>query len=286
MHLPVQLSQKVVVITGGGRGIGRSIALACASAGADVVVSARSKIEIESVASEIAHLGKGRSLAIACDVSSSESVGNLFTQTEKHFGPVFGLICAAGVYGAIGPFDETSFEEWEEGVRINLIGTARCMHEALKGMRKRKSGRVILFSGGGQAAMPCFSSYVTGKGGIWRLTETLGAEYAPHGVWINAVTPGAVNTKFLDDLLAAGPVKVGQEFYQKSLKQRDEGGVPPQKAAELVMYLLGPDSIGLSGRTLSAIWDSYREIKDAAAVSKTDLYTMKRVVTPEGGTRN
>jgi NAD(P)-dependent dehydrogenase (short-subunit alcohol dehydrogenase family) len=152
-------------------------------------------------------------------------------------------------------------------------------------MKRRGEGRIILFSGGGQGALPNFTSYVASKGAILRFTETLGAELAPHGVFVNAISPGAVNTKFLDDLLAAGPSKVGEAVYQKSLKQRQEGGVPPEKAADLALYLLSPEATGLCGKNLSAVWDNYRDMKNPAALSQTDLYTMRRVVDERGGTR-
>src|SRR5262249_30266680 len=156
-------------------------------------------------------------------------------------------ICAAGIYGPIGPFEETSLEEWERTFDVNVFGTIRCVHAVAGEMKKARQGRIVLMSGGGQGALSNFSAYVSTRGAILRFPETIGAELAPFGVFVNAISPGAVNTKFLDELLAAGPEKVGQEFYQKSIRQRDQGGVPPEKAAELTLYLLSKASEGLFG---------------------------------------
>ena len=133
--------------------------------------------------------------------------------------------------------------------------------------------------------MPSFSDYVTSKGGIWRLTETLAAELAPKGIFVNAMAPGAVNTKLLDDLLTAGPDRVGQETYQRSLKQREDGGQSPEKACDLALYLLSKESKDLYGKTLSAVWDSFRDLGDPKSLSKSDVYCYRRVVDGKGNTR-
>ncbi|MDR3607835.1 MAG: SDR family NAD(P)-dependent oxidoreductase [Oligoflexia bacterium] len=281
----MKLQNQIILITGGGRGIGKTIGLACAREGAKVVLAARSKAQVEQAAADISKETGARVLGLACDVSNGAQIEALFSRIENELGTVTGLVCAAGIYGPIGPFETNSIEEWVHAVDVNLLGTARTVHRAISGMKARKGGHIVLFSGGGVAAFPNFSSYVTGKGGIWRFTETLGAELAPHGINVNCIAPGAVNTQFLEELLAAGPERVGKDFYEKSLRQKEEGGASPEKAAALAVYLLSDESTGLYGKNLSALWDDYRNIRDKAATSRSDLYTMRRVVTPEGGTR-
>ena len=282
----MDLQNRVVVVTGGGRGIGAAVALAAAQVGARVVISARSEGELNATAARIAQATKAEVLPVVADLSTAAGVEKLLAQAERSLGPTYGLVCAAGAYGTIGRFEETSFEEWRQGVEVNLIGVARCMHAFVQGMRQRRDGRIVLFSGGGQGPLPRFSSYVTSKGGIWRLAETLGAEFAEYGVFVNAIAPGAVNTKFLDELLAAGPEKVGPVFYEKSLTQRQQGGVAPERVAECAIYLLSDASRGLYGKTLSAVWDRYRDWRDLDRLSKSDLYSYRRVVTEAGSTRD
>lgn len=277
------LTGRHVLITGGGRGIGLSIALACAKAGAMVTVLARSEKDLAEAERQIKSVGQG--IALRADVSDDAQLTRALESAYNANGPIYGLICAAGVYGAIGPFAQVKFEDWAQTIEINLIGTARTVHRALKFMNSPDGARVVFFSGGGQGPMPNFSDYVTSKGAIWRLTETLGAELAAKKIYVNAVAPGAVNTRLLDELLEAGPDRVGQEVFNKSLQQRDSGGQSPEKAAELCLYLLSPKSAGLYGKTLSAIWDRYQEFENCEQLSKSDLFAYRRVVDAKGNTR-
>jgi NAD(P)-dependent dehydrogenase (short-subunit alcohol dehydrogenase family) len=276
-----KISNEVVLITGGGRGIGRAIAEACAQTGYKVAIAARSRKELDETADGIQARGQS-CRGFLCDVNEPDSVVNLVRSVENELGTVYGLVCAAGIYGEIGPFWKTPIDAWESAVDVNLKGTARAIHAALPGMIREKRGRVILFSGGGQGPLPSFSPYATSKGAIWRLTETLGAELAPFNIFTNAIAPGAVNTRFLEDLIAAGPDKVGQAAYQKAKDQQQKGGEPPEKAAALCLYLLSERSYGLYGKILSAIWDDYENFAsrfgDLSQMSRTDIFSVRRVV--------
>lgn len=268
----MNLKGKVIVITGGGRGIGREIGKVCADAGARVILAARSQADLD----------ESKALfpceTVKADVTDAKALAGLM----KTAGSIDGLVCAAGIYGTMGPFVETPFDEWAKAIEINLLGTARTVHAAYPHLKK--GSRVVLFSGGGQGSMNNFSAYTTSKGGIWRLTETLGGELLEKGIYLNAIAPGAVNTKLLDELLEAGPDKVGKEVYEKSLQQKKSGGTSPKKAADLVLWLLGPQSEGLAGKTLSAVWDPYPTFQ-APDLMKSEIFTFRRVVKPDGGTR-
>jgi len=182
----------------------------------------------------------------------------------------------------VGPFEELSIDAWEATIQVNLFGTARVAHAVIPAMKRRGGGRIVFMSGGGQGPLPRRTAYVTGKGAIWRLTESLGAELAPAKIYVNAIAPGAVNTVILDDILRAGPEKLE---YADAVKQRETGGTPPAKAAELAAFLLSERSAGLSGKILSAVWDDYAGWTDLEGISRSDLYTMRRVTRPDGGTR-
>ena len=279
------LSGKVVVITGGSRGIGQAVALACAREGMRVAVCARSSEELEDTRALVARETREELLTGTADVAEARSVGEFVARTERELGPAYALVCAAGILGAIGPIDETPFEQWEQSIRVNLFGTVHAIRAVLAGMKGRGAGRIVLFSGGGQGPLPRRTSYAASKGALWRLTESLGHELAPSGVYVNAIAPGAVNTQFLADVLAAGPERAGLDAYDDALEQERAGGAPAQRAADLAMYLLSDASAGLYAKIISAIWDDYRDWRDLGKISKSDRYTMKRVVSPDGRTR-
>jgi NAD(P)-dependent dehydrogenase (short-subunit alcohol dehydrogenase family) len=279
------LSGKVAVVTGGSRGIGRAIAFLCARRGMRIALCARSPGELEEARSAIERETNARVFAHPVDVDNEQAVVDFVDRTERELGSPHALVCAAGILGAVGSFEETSSAEWERAVRVNLFGAARCIRALLPGMRRRGSGRIVLFSGGGQGPLPRRTSYAASKGAIWRLTESLGAELAPAGIFVNAIAPGAVNTRFLDDLLVAGPDRAGSDAHQKAHEQQRQGGNSAERAADLALFLLSDESAGLTGKVVSAVWDRYRDWRDLTALSATDQFTMKRVVTRDGRTR-
>jgi NAD(P)-dependent dehydrogenase (short-subunit alcohol dehydrogenase family) len=151
-------------------------------------------------------------------------------------------------------------------------------------MVKNKKGKIINFAGGGDGPFPHFSAYSASKISLIRLTETVAAEYKESGIDINIIAPGPVNTYLLEESLAAGMDKVGEEQYKKFLKQKEEGGVPPEKAAGLCVFLASSRSNGLTGRYLSAVWDNYDAIPDhLKEIIGSDAYTLRRVKPEDRG---
>lgn len=282
----MQLEGKVIAITGGGRGIGRSTAEYLKSRGALVAVCARSTSDLKELAIALEKINDLPFITQTCDVTNRKQTHEFFRSIGSKWKKIDGLICAAGVYGAIGSFVKTPFEEWEKAININLKGTALTVHEAYSFFDKAKGGKIILYSGGGQGPLPNFSAYAASKGAISRLTETLGAELADERIYLNAIAPGAVNTQLLDELLKAGPETVGKAFYEKSIAQKEQGGTSPLRAAELTAWLLSEKSDGLYGKTLSAVWDPYQEFTRLADLSKSDIYQVRRVVDNFGNTRS
>jgi NAD(P)-dependent dehydrogenase (short-subunit alcohol dehydrogenase family) len=189
------------------------------------------------------------------------------------------------VYGAIGELASVDAEEWKRTFDINLFGVFNVIQEVLPAFAASTASsgsarkKIINFSGGGDGPLPNFSAYSTSKVAIVRLTETLAKEFAERNIDVNAVAPGSVNTKILQDALAAGEASVGKEMYAKFLKQKEEGGVGPEKAAALCIFLASDDSNGLSGKLISAVWDKYDEWSkdDIARLMQSDTLTLRRV---------
>jgi NAD(P)-dependent dehydrogenase (short-subunit alcohol dehydrogenase family) len=152
-------------------------------------------------------------------------------------------------------------------------------------MRKANYGKIINLSGGGATnPLPRISAYAASKAAVVRMNETLAEELKDAHVDVNAIAPGALNTRLLDEVLEAGPEKVGKDFYERSLKQRDKGGAPLEKGAELAVFLASKESDGITGRLISALWDRWEEFpKWRDEMAKNDVYTLRRIVAKDRG---
>ncbi len=269
-----KLENKKTVITGGSRGIGKAIAEAFLREGAEVWLAARSASELQETTKVLSRLGQVRCSAL--DVSDRKAVARFAGEVQKIWGGVQILVNGAGVYGPIGIVSDVDPEEWLAALTVNLYGTFLMTHDFAPLMAPGST--IINFVGGGEGAYPHFSSYVAAKGGIARFTETVAAELKNKGIAVNAIAPGAVNTKLLDDLLKAGPEKSGKENYEKAMKQKNSGGVSPEKAASLCVWLASDASKGLTGKILSAVWDNFEKIPERMEdIMKSDVYTFRRV---------
>jgi NAD(P)-dependent dehydrogenase (short-subunit alcohol dehydrogenase family) len=132
--------------------------------------------------------------------------------------------------------------------------------------------------------LPRFSAYAASKVAIVRLTETLAEELRETHVDVNAIAPGALNTRLLEEVLQAGPDKVGREFYERSLKQRDQGGVTLEKGAALAVFLASAKSDGISGRLVSAVWDKWDGLAEKRQqLAGSDIYTLRRIAPQDRG---
>ena len=195
------LTGQVAVITGGGRGIGRAIALKFAGEGAAVVVAARTKSEIEAVAKEIGDAG-GRATAVPADVAEEKHCEHLIRASEAQFGRVDILVNNAGEYGPVKPVEEINPAEWDRVIAVHLRGSYLLTRLALPGMYARGSGVILNISSlSAKSAFAWGSPYAAAKAGMLGLTRVTAAEAARKGVRVNAICPGPVTeTKMSKDL--------------------------------------------------------------------------------------
>jgi 3-oxoacyl-[acyl-carrier protein] reductase len=268
------LANRTAIVTGGSRGLGREIARALSAAGAKVLITGRERAALDEAAAE---LGVA---ALQADVGDAAACAEVVEAAERRFGPVSVLVNNAGVYGPMGPIEDVDFGEWADAIRINLFGTVLMCRAVIPGMRARGYGKIVNLSGGGATApLPRFSAYAASKAAVVRLTETFGEELRDAGIDVNAIAPGALNTRLLDQVLDAGPERVGEAFYARSLEQRDNGGAGFERAARLAVFLASPDSDGISGRLLSALWDDWAGLPaQRDALMAGDVYTLRRIV--------
>jgi NAD(P)-dependent dehydrogenase (short-subunit alcohol dehydrogenase family) len=279
------LAGRSALITGASQGLGLEIARAYIAEGAGVFLCARDARALGETAERLRDAKEGAEVGFqAADVSDPEAVSSLVSAATERFPGLSILVSNAGVYGPIGPIEEVDWNAWVHAVEINLFGSVLPAREIIPQLRRVGSGKVIQISGGG-ATQPLegLSSYAASKAAVVRFMETLALELAGDHVDVNAIAPGAMNTRMLDQLLAAGPDAVGEAFYAKAIQQRDAGGTPPAKGAELAVWLGSGASDGVTGKLLSAVWDPYREFDDHREELATDIYTLRRIVPGDRG---
>lgn len=276
-----------VVITGGSHGLGQAVAQACVDAGADILVCARGAGELEETCRELRARARQDQIVLseAADVSDPGAVSRLIKTACERLPRFAGVVNNAGIYGPKGNIEDVSWEEWAHAIAVNLFGTALMCRAAIPVFRAQQYGKIVNLSGGGATApMPRLSAYAASKAAVVRLTETLAHEARQAHIDINAVAPGAVNTRMLEELLEAGPAKVGQALFDKALQQKATGGAPPAKGAALCVYLLSQASDGITGRLLSALWDPWPALESRAAeLDATDVYTLRRIIPKDRG---
>jgi len=202
----VLLENRVAVITGGARGMGRAIALKFAAEGCDVVVNALHIEGAEKVAGEIKALGR-KSLAVKADISKSAEVNTMVAQTIKKFGKIDILVNNAGGVGVKGGDSATATEaDWDKILDVNLKGPFLCCIAVIPYMKKQGYGKIINLSSMG-AVHPAVSvlHYHSAKAGVLGLTTNLAFELAPFNIYVNAIVPGPIETPFWDSLQPPGP---------------------------------------------------------------------------------
>ncbi len=286
----MKLQGKRILITGASQGLGLAVAERCLAEGADVAVCARTQEAIERVGAALrARADQGgrpqRVVAAVADVSNAAEVEALVARVDRELGGLDGLVNNAGIYGPKGLIEEVDWAAWAKAVEINLFGTVLPCRAVLPGFRKRGAGKIVNLSGGGATApLPRFGAYAASKAAVVRFTETLAEELRGTAIDVNAVAPGALNTRLLDEVIAAGPDKVGQAFYDRALKQKADGGAPLEKGAALCAFLLSSESDGITGRLLSAVWDPWADLPARRAeLAASDIYTLRRIVPKDRG---
>lgn len=271
-----------VLITGASQGLGRAIAEACVAEGAHVFLCARGAAPLKQTRDELAKRTTDGQLVLAqvADVSQPDQVRLLIESAQRQLPRLDGLVNNAGIYGPMGLIEDVDWQEWVRAIEINLMGPVLLCREVLPIFRRQGRGKIVNLSGGGATSpLPRISAYAVSKAAIVRFTETLAEETRGASIDVNAIAPGALNTRLLDEVLVAGPDKVGHGFYHRALKQKEEGGAPLFRGAELCVFLLSTASDGITGRLISAVWDPWATLPERRAELETsDVYTLRRIV--------
>jgi len=245
------------------------------------------RIRLREVEAELRKQARPGQLVIGCpgDVARPEQCLAAVAQAEKLLPNLSILVNNAGVLGPTGLVEEVDWDDWVQALEINLFGTVFMCRAILPLLRAKGYGKIINLSGGGATApMPRMSAYAASKAAVVRFTETLAEEARDCHIDVNAIAPGALNTRFLEQMLAAGPEQIGPSYYERALKQRDQGGASPEKAAALAVLLASPVSDGITGRLISAVWDNWSELPARQQqLAQSDIYTLRRIIPEDRG---
>jgi glucose 1-dehydrogenase len=242
----MRLENKVAVVTGSSSGIGAAIARAFAAEGAAVVVNySRHEDPAQKVLDQIEGAG-GRGAVVAADVSDPREVEAMVQQAVSNFGRLDIMVNNAGMERKM-PFLETPFEVWQETIAVNLTGAwLGCQAAAKQMVAQKDPGRIINVSSVHEdLAMPTNSPYCATKGGVRMLMRTLAVELAPHGITVNNIAPGAIDTPM------DAPLKQDPDMMKELLSEIPLGRMgKPEEVANLALFLASEDSSYVTGSTL------------------------------------
>jgi 3-oxoacyl-[acyl-carrier protein] reductase len=241
----MRLKDKVAIVTGGGRGLGRAAAVEMAREGARVAILSRTSRELEATAREIGE----DALALTADVSKKEDITRVVEKTAAAFGRVDILMNNAAIVGPVGPTYEVGLDDWEEVLGINLLGVVALCRAVLPYMLRQGSGKIInVTSGLGEMVMPPLGAYSVSKAGLMHLTRIMAAELRGLNIQVNGLDPGVMDTTMQTSVREMGPEVLGAEVY-RDLSGMKAGGhlAPPSQAARLAVFLASRESDHING---------------------------------------
>jgi len=273
------LAGKSTLVVGGSGGIGRVVAAHVAAEGSKLCIVGRNRRRISTALTQLREAGYSEIKGMCCDVGDYRSVQRMMMRAAKMLDGLDILINAAGIQAPIGAFSGNNIKEWEHNLQVNLFGPVYCCKAVLPFFEARGGGSIINFSGGGATSSRAFfSAYAVAKTGLVRFTEVLAEELLDRKIRVNAVAPGAVNTRMLDEVISYGQ-KAGDRELGEAKRRAKEGGAPPELAAELVVFLASHRSAGLTGKLISAQWDPWKTWNKASikVIMASSKYSLRRL---------
>ena len=239
------LADKIAVVTGASRGIGRAIALAFAEAGADLVIASRTKTTLEKVAQEISCLGQ-RTLVVVCDVSQALDVDEMRKRVIEEFGRIDILVNNAGISPVYTRAQKHKEEEWDRILDVNLKGAFLCSRILGQEMIERKKGAIVnIASVGSVVALPRLVAYCASKAGIAEMSRVLAVEWAPYNIRVNAIGPGYIETD-----MTAG-LRKKPALYESLIRQTPMGRLgKPEEVASVAVFLASDAASYITGQTI------------------------------------
>jgi NAD(P)-dependent dehydrogenase (short-subunit alcohol dehydrogenase family) len=272
----MELENRVCFIAGASGAIGSAVADCFCREGAQLAITHFSNAANTAA---LSRNGKGGTAArFTLDVSSREQVQDVVKAVLDRFGRIDVLVNCTGVLGPIGPTAEVAAEEWVRAIQVNLLGSFHLTQAVLPTMLAHSRGKIIHFSGGGAAyARPFCTAYSASKAALVRFVESTAEELRESRIDINTIAPGPVYSRMWDQMRAAGE-KGGKGNLEELRKMEETGGVPPERAAKLALFLASERSNGLTGRLISAAYDDWAAVEGRIPeLMKSEAGTLRRM---------
>jgi len=278
------LKGKNAIITGASRGFGRAIAARLRREGANVLLVSRSREALQDAEKEIGGTETTGTYIYAADLRY-ENTPERIIEAAKTLWPKLDIVVNnAAIQGPIGRFEDNDWIEWRNTIETNLLAPVALTQLALKWMRSGEDGTIINISGGGAATpRPGFSAYACSKTALVRFTETIAGEVADRGIRVNCIAPGVMNTEMVKQVLLAGRELSGEQEYEHALAAASRAETI-ERAVELVVFLASPESRGITGRLISAVWDPWKDLgSHVGELHNSDIYTLRRITPSDRG---
>lgn len=278
---------KNIIITGASRGIGFEIAKEFIKKGANLSICSNNIKNLKKAVIKLSKL-KSKNQKIffkKTDLKKEKSILSFINFTFKNLNQIHILINNAGIYGPKGESENIKWSDFKKTFYINFFGSVLLSRELVKHFKKKNYGKIIQLAGGGVAGpIPRINAYGSSKIAIVRYMESLSEELKKYNININSVSPGAINTSMLDEIIKDGPKKVGMHYYNKALEQKKRGGTPYKDATDLIIFLSSENSNFIKGKIINALWDDWINFKKyKTKIIDSDLFTLKRINSYDRG---
>ena len=270
-----RLDGRVAHVTGGGRGIGRAIALAYAAEGARLALSARTATELDETAELVSRQYGADVITIVADVSEFTQVEKAVRKTLDHFGNIDVMVNNAGNIGPVGRVWDNDPADWARTIAVHLMGVFYGCHAVIPSMLERGRGRIVNMSGVGG---PNTTAYDAAKIAIVNFTENLALELAETPITVNSISPGSIHTRMWEETRDLSLAIGDMATYERGVQVTSGQGASIERAAELAVFLGSDDCGRMSGRLIRAFSDRFEDFPDRVGeIMESEAYLLRRV---------